>query len=71
MSVLGTLGVLLTVAGLAGILCCLGMAMRLRRPDMAEEQAKAGLRRLVLLHMVAIATSFIGLGMLIVGLLLN
>jgi len=71
MNILVALGILVTVTGIAGILWCLGMAVRLRRPDMEEEQATAMLRRLVLFHMIAIGAAFIGLGLLVVGLLLR
>lgn len=71
MSILVALGIALTLAGIAGILWCLGMAIRLRRPDMAEEHARVMLRRLVLFHMIAIGAAFIGLGLLVVGLLLR
>jgi len=69
MSILVALGIALTLGGLAGILWCLAMAVRLRRPGIEEEHAKAMLRRLVLLHMIAIGAAFIGLGVLVVGLL--
>lgn len=69
MSILVALGILVTLAGLGGILWCLGMAVRLRRPELEEEHAKTMLRRLVLFHMMSIGAAFIGLGLLVIGLL--
>lgn len=65
------IGVLLSLAGLAGILWCIGRAARLRRGDVPDSDVRAELGRLVFVHAASIGAAFLGLGLLVVGLLLG
>ena len=65
------LGIGLSLAGLAGILWCMYRAARLRRAELSEDAIKAEVRRMVLVNMVAIGAAFIGLGLLVIGLVLR
>lgn len=64
-------GIILTVAGLVGVLWCIRVATRLKRTELSDGAVKAAIRRLVLGHTMAIGTAFLGLGLLLVGLLLR
>ncbi|HUF56445.1 MAG TPA: hypothetical protein VMM55_07780 [Thermohalobaculum sp.] len=64
------IGAGLTVAGLAGLAWCIRKAAWLRRADIADEQATAELRRLVPANVAAVGVAFIGLAVLVVGLIL-
>ena len=64
-------GLVLALAGLAGVLWCIRMAARLKRAPMSDDAVRAELGRLVFAHTAAIGSAFIGLGLLTVGLLLQ
>lgn len=65
------IGTILTLAGLAGIIWCIFGAARLKRGELPDETVRIELGRLVLWHTAAIAAAFLGLGLLIVGILLQ
>ncbi len=65
------IGVLLSLGGLAGILWCIRQAALLRRRGMPDSDLRAGLGRLVYAHTASIGAAFLGLGLLVVGLLLG
>jgi hypothetical protein len=71
MVVFVVVGVLLSLAGLAGIAWCIRRAARLRRGDMPDGEVRAELGRLVFAHTASIGAAFLGLGLLVVGLLLE
>ena len=72
MAVLVVIGIVLALAGLAGVLWCIRKAARLRRAELSDDDAvRAELGRLVFAHTAAISTAFLGLGLLSVGLLLQ
>ena len=71
MVALVAIGILLSVAGLAGILWCIRSAARMKRADLSDDALRAEIGRLVFAHTAAIGTAFIGLGLLAVGLLLQ
>ena len=68
-------GALLSLAGLGGVLWCIRRAARLRRTGPAGEvpdsEVRAELGRLVFVHTASIGAAFLGLGLLVVGLLLG
>lgn len=64
-------GILFSLAGLAGILWCIRRAARLRRGDVPDSEVRAELGRLVFAHTAAIGAAFLGLGLLVVGVLLT
>ena len=63
-------GLLLSLAGLGGVLWCIRHAGRLRRGDVPDSEVRTELGRLAFVHMAAIGAAFLGLGLLVVGLLL-
>ncbi len=65
------IGILLSLAGLAGILWCIRGAARLRRSDVPEADARTELGRLVFAHSASIGFALLGLGLLVAGLLLG
>ena len=71
MLALVVIGIVLSLAGLAGILWCIRHAARLRRGAVPESEVRAELGRLVFAHTAAIGAAFLGLGLLVVGLMLG
>lgn len=71
MTVFVVLGIILTVAGLVGVLWCIRAATRLKRTELSDDAVREAIRRLVLGHTTAIGAAFLGLGLLLVGLLLQ
>lgn len=65
------IGLVLSLAGLAGILWCIRLAARLKRADLPDSAVRSELSRLILAHMAAIGAALLGLGLLVVGLLLK
>jgi hypothetical protein len=65
------IGILLSLAGLAGLFWCIRRAALLRRGDVPDSDVRAELGRVVFAHTAAIGAAFLGLGLLIVGLLLG
>ncbi len=64
-------GVLLTLAGLGGIVWCIRRAALLRCGDVPDSEVRGELGRLVFAHTASIGAAFLGLGLLVVGLLLG
>ena len=71
MAVFVAVGIVLVLAGLAGVLWCIRAAARLRRAELSDDAIRAELGRLVFAHTAAIGAAFLGLGLLVVGLLLQ
>jgi hypothetical protein len=71
MAVFVVFGIVLVLAGLAGVLWCIRAAARLRRAELSDDAIRAELGRLVFVHTAAIGAAFLGLGLLVVGLLLQ
>ncbi|MFE3838972.1 hypothetical protein [Pseudogemmobacter sonorensis] len=65
------IGAALSLAGVGGLLWCVLRALRLRRPDLAEDEKRIGLQRVVLVNMVALLVSAFGLMMVVAGILLG
>lgn len=64
-------GILMSLAGFAGLVWCIRRAALLRRGEVPDGEVRAEFGRLVLAHTAAIGAAFLGLGLLIVGLLLG
>lgn len=65
------IGAILAIAGLVGVLWCIRHASWVRKAELTEERATAELNKLIFAHMAAIGAAFLGLGLLLVGLLLR
>lgn len=70
MQALVWVGALFAVAGLCGLAWCIRSAMSLRReaPDAAE--ARKALARLQALNLASVSTGFLGLAMVVAGVIL-
>lgn len=71
MQVVIAIGGILTVLGLGGVLWCIRKAAWLRKAELEEETIRAELNKLIFGHMAAIGAAFLGLGLLLVGMLLS
>lgn len=65
------IGAVLAVLGLIGVLWCVKKAAWLRKAELEEAQTKIEIQRLVMVHMVAIGGAFLGMGLLVSGILLS
>lgn len=63
------LGVLLTIAGLAGLAWCIVQGLRIRRAGPPPEEIHARLHRLIALNLGSVALAALGLACLVAGLL--
>ena len=71
MEVMSWIGAILSVLGLIGVLWCIRKAAWLRKAELDEATARGELQRLIFGHMLAIGFAFLGLGLLVSGLLLS
>ena len=60
-------GAALTLAGVAGLVWCIVLAMRAKRAGLPDDQMRATLQRVVILNMAALAVSGIGLMCVVFG----
>jgi uncharacterized iron-regulated membrane protein len=65
------IGGILTALGLGGVLWCIRKAAWLRKAELEEDIIRAELNKLIFGHMAAIGGAFLGLGLLLVGMLLS
>ena len=61
----------MTLAGLAGVIWCIRKAAWLKRAELDDNSIKAEIQKLIFGHMASIGAAFLGLGLLVVGLLLG
>lgn len=71
MEILVWIGGALSVLGLVGLLWCIRKALWLKRTELTDTVAREQLNKLIFAHMAALGTAFLGLGLLVAGLLLN
>lgn len=64
------IGIVLTLIGMAGLAWCIRRAAWIRRADIPDDQATAELRKLVAANVAAVGVAFIGLAVVVVGLVL-
>ena len=65
------IGGVLSVLGLIGVLWCIRKAMWLKQQDPNGIDAQGEFGRLMFVHMAAIGAAFLGLGLLVAGILLS
>ena len=65
------IGVVLSVGGLAGVIWCIRKAMWIKRAQLDDDAARSEISRLVFVHMGAIGAAFLGLGLMVAGILLS
>ena len=71
MTIMIIIGAVLTAMGLVGVFWCIRQAAWLRKAELDDDRTRAELNRLIFAHMAAIGSAFLGLGLLVVGLLLS
>lgn len=65
------IGAAISLAGVAGLVWCIVLAMQARKAGLAEEAMRARLQRVVTLNMAALGISALGLMCVVVGILLG
>lgn len=64
-------GAAISLAGVAGLLRCVQLALRARKAGLPDDELRARLQAVVTLNLAALGVSTLGLGMVIVGILLG
>ncbi len=70
MEALVWIGTALTLAGIAGLIVCIVLAVRARRAGLEEAALRDRLRRIVVYNLGAVAVSALGLAAVLVGVIL-
>jgi hypothetical protein len=65
------IGAALTLAGVAGLVACIVIALRARRAGLTGAAMQARLQRVVALNMAALGLSGIGLALVVAGIFLG
>lgn len=65
------IGALVSIAGIAGLIWCVLLAMRAKREGLDDQAMKAQLQRVVAINMGALFLSAIGLITVVIGILLG
>jgi hypothetical protein len=63
-------GATLTLLGVLGLLACIWIVLGIKRANLPDAQARAKMQRVVALNLGALAVSFFGLMMVLVGVIL-
>ena len=63
-------GLVLIAVGFAGLVYCIDLARRIRRMDPAAKEIQSAFHRVSAVNMASMGFAFIGLAMLLVGLIL-
>ncbi|MFT5061087.1 MAG: hypothetical protein ACI9AX_001413 [Polaromonas sp.] len=71
MEILIALGAVVTLAGLAGLICCILRVTKAKRAGLDDEALRVVMQKTVALNLGALFLSVIGLIMVVVGLLLS
>ena len=70
MDILIWIGAALTTLGLTGLIWCIFTVVQKRRAALPETEMRAALQKVVVLNMAALAVSFLGLMLVVVGVIL-
>jgi len=65
------IGAALALAGVAGLIWCIVLALRARRSGLADDAMRAELQRVVVLNMTALGVSALGLMCVVAGIILG
>ena len=71
MKIVILIGVLTTLAGLAGLVVCILRARKIKSDDLDAETARARLRGLIALNMGSVAVAVFGLILVVFGIILD
>lgn len=64
------IGAALTLAGVAGLVWCIYLAVRAKKAGLSDEAMRASLQKVVVLNMAALAVSGLGLMCVVLGVML-
>lgn len=70
MGALVWIGAAMAVVGLAGLAWCIRRAMVMKKSPLPPEEAQGVFHKLIAVNMASVAFAFLGVGLLIAGLLL-
>ncbi|WP_316014016.1 hypothetical protein [Roseobacter sp. HKCCA0434] len=70
MTLLVIIGTITTLIGVAGFAHCIRVAARMRGAEITPEERTERLRGLVVVNMASVFVAFIGLAMVVIGLIL-
>lgn len=70
MQYLVALGAVVSLVGVAGLGCCILLALKARRESGSDEDLRARLQRVVVLNMAALGVSALGLMLVVTGIVL-
>lgn len=65
------IGAVAALAGVAGLIWCIVLAMRARKSGLPDDEMRAALQRVVVLNMGALGVSALGLMLVVAGILLS
>ncbi|MDH2325655.1 hypothetical protein QCN27_02120 [Cereibacter sp. SYSU M97828] len=65
------LGAILSLAGVAGLVWCILLALKIRRLNAPEEEVRGKLQRIVMVNLIALGVSSLGLMLVVAGILLG
>lgn len=71
MQFLVPIGAAMSLAGVAGLIWCILLAMKARRAGLSDADMRARLQRVVVLNMAALGVSALGLMLVVTGILLG
>ncbi len=71
MAALVWIGAVMALAGVAGLIGCILLALRARRSGLEDDAMRAELQRVVVLNMAALGVSALGLMCVVAGILLE
>jgi len=71
MQALIPIGATLSLAGVAGLIWCIVLALRARRAGLDDAALRARLQHLVALNLAALGVSALGLMLVVIGILLG
>ncbi|MDP4033505.1 MAG: hypothetical protein Q8P60_11750 [Pseudorhodobacter sp.] len=71
MQFLVPIGAAMSLAGVAGLIWCILLAVKARRAGLSDADMRARLQRVVVLNMAALGVSALGLMLVVIGILLG
>lgn len=64
-------GAVLSLLGVAGLVWCILLALKARKSGLPDDQIRQRLQKVVAINLAALAVSFFGLMLVVVGVILN
>jgi len=71
MQILIAIGALVSLAGVAGLVWCILLALKARKAGLPDDEMRARLQHVVVLNMAALGVSALGLVMVVTGIFLG